>query len=256
MAMFIAVSLGALWWMSRTPTDVVVRAPGECRGADASLATSAGRPLNVNVVTDGAVKTISVAPSDHVRTDEILVQLDTSFLDNAIEQHSITIASLNDEIASLARSRQLLAAQFETEQNRIEAELAAEIYNVEVAKRKRRHEIELTENELLEARHHLQQVEKLFEKGAATENEVLSPQLRVQDAESALKNARTDVNELHIRVLENSLAVARSQHEVNRELLARDLSRKRKELENSGLQLTSLQRQREQMKCALRWMAW
>ncbi|HVX16034.1 MAG TPA: HlyD family efflux transporter periplasmic adaptor subunit [Pirellulales bacterium] len=236
------VILVALLWSASTTASLVVRSAGRVRPIDTPMHLFAPRGTKL----DGRVAAVRVHVGDRVRKGAVLLEFDTSLLDNAMAGLDRKIGASREELAELDHVAQQLASQYEAAHAKALAELAVGRTEVEQAQQRRDAEIRRAEIDLAAKRDQLRRTTKLVPKHAVSEAQYVEDKAKVRDAEQKLAVAKLPIDLGKLKVLEQSVELVEQDSAVRRtELEARRVT-KRGEIDTMGKELANLRLEHEQ----------
>lgn len=244
-AILLIVLLGsALIWGALTNADLVVRAGGRVRpvASPAKIVWEGAGVLSAEA--DGKVIKVNFREGDRVRQGDVLIQLDTERLDNAIARHRRTIATAEEEHGKLKQLADLTARQVAAGKEKAQAELAQLEEEIGRARAQQSADIKLAELELDKALDDERRIRMLVGRSAATASEMVQATARVREAREKLSRAKLPVEEGRLLVLRRNLALLDEDGGVRSAELSLKLAAKRGEIESAKLELANLEVER------------
>ena len=223
--------LGATHLVTRDDRVIPIRESGTVQAV---------KSIHIESEVEGQVRIISIIPEGTlVKKDDLLVELDSSQLQDKLRQQEISLASAQ---ASLTETQEALEIQKEQSKSDITAvELKLEFAGIDLKKyvegdwpqekREAQAEITIAEEELKRARNKLKWTEKLEGEGFVTRSELEADALAVKKAELDLVRAREKLRilekyayprklkELESKVEEAKRELARVNHKARAQLL-------------------------------------
>lgn len=248
--MLLLVALGAIaiLWAAQTEADLVVRARGRVRPMVESgrFPDAAEEESRVSPLKAGRVVELHVQEGDSVRQGDLLIRLGAEQLDNDIIKQQSLIATGQQELKRLDQKEQILKQRYQAARAKAQAELFQAQEGIRISKQQRASAIGLAEVELQLAEDELQRLQKLVERAAATQSELVRAESRAREAVLKLQQAKLAVDESQLLVLRQACDLLEKDHTVECSELETQRELKRSEVEFARLELASLEWEREQ----------
>jgi HlyD family secretion protein len=214
--LLLTVLSAALVWAALVKANLVVRATGRVRPAEAPtrLFTSLGADLENRVLE------APFEEGDLVRQGDVLVRLDASRLENRIAKLERTIAASEEELAKLIELETLLTDQRNSAREKAQAELTQAETALTAAAGRRASESRAAQAEVTAAQDHLQRLTRLRDSRASADQELVNAEARLRQSQERRAQAELPLDEAQVMVARRAL-----------ELVDRDFAVRRAELE-------------------------
>lgn len=251
-AIVLAALLGtALVWSAMTKPKLVVRATGRVRPMMRSNPSSSDVSEETRVIaaTGGQIREIHFQEGSTVEQGTVLVELDTKQLDNKIAMWSRTIQTGEEELAKLDNLGQLLRRQFQAAKAKSEVEVVQATEESHRLAQQQTSETQLIQLELELAKDRATRSQKLFDKSATTERELVEVKLRVREAEQKLAKASVPLDQRRVEVFRQALRLVGEDYNVRQEELELKRVKKKGEINSARKELANLEY--EQQKAVL-----
>jgi multidrug resistance efflux pump len=204
-ALLLALLLGvALVWASLTEAHLVVRAGGLVRPVT----------LNQSVKTrfGGRIVRVYYRQGRPVKQGDLLVQLDTVKVDNAIQKRQLALHAAEDVLARGAARVESLQREFQAEKATLEAKLTQSREELEQATRRRDLEIGQARDELRHAEREEATTRLLVFRRAQPRVDLEKATAKTREARTKLGKAALPVDEGKVEILRRELAQARESY--------------------------------------------
>lgn len=242
-ALLLVVLLGgAIAWAALTPANLVVRATGRVRSA--ATATQVFAPAGTRL--EGRIAAVNYQEGDRVKRGTVLLQLDTSRLDNEISRLERTMQTADEELTTLDLLAAKLDNHFAVSTAKADAESRQAQREIDRAKSVQESDIHRAEAELRTAQDHHERTAKLATNRNATAEALIEAEAKLRDAVEKLAAARIPVDESKLAVLEQARALVHEDYEVKSAELAARRVAKQGEKEAAQKDLANLQLQHDQ----------
>ena len=206
----------AALWAAWTEANLVVSGTGRVRPmvAPERLSNDAGEETNVAAALSGQIVEIHVQDGDEIKKGDVLVQLDTELLDNAIAQLLQSIQTDETELAELCRLEELLTQQFQATKRKTEAELLQAIKDIKRAKKRRAADIRFAQLEVKKEVENAQRMLRLAKKNAVSEAELLEHTTRAAQAKVKLTATQLPIDESRPEILRRMMTLAERDYSI------------------------------------------
>jgi adhesin transport system membrane fusion protein len=240
------LTLGAaLSWAELTEANLVVRGSGQIRPLRPTQKVfHSGRTEVLSASTGGLVVSVHYAEGQTVRAGDVLIRLDTSRVDNEIEQRKKAIATAEGELRQLELLRELAAAQDRAARTKCQAELTRAERETKETEDRRRLELQRAEIEHKSAAEELTRCEKALKSGAGSLNDVGTARARLAEAVEKLQKASLPVDTSQVSVCRESLVLVEREGAIRLAELNLKQETKRGELAAARLALSALELER------------
>ncbi|MEE8452837.1 MAG: HlyD family efflux transporter periplasmic adaptor subunit [Thermoguttaceae bacterium] len=236
----------ALTWMALTEANLVVRATGRVRPVSNHEDSSDDFSEEISCEIGGRVVAVRVDEGDRVREGDVLLQLDTTRIENRIATVKQTIQTGEEELEKLRLLEQLLVRHFDSAKRKAEAELAEVEEELASAGQRQAAGIRLAKLKLAETEDKERRTRKLAANGAVTQEQLVEAVTRAAEARERLREAELPVDQGKLDVLRRAIEVVHREHEVKRGELEIKRRAKLGEIETARLQLANLELDRRQ----------
>ena len=239
--LLVGLLLAATVWASLVQANLVVRAMGRVRPLEVPtrIFASFGQEL------DGRVVEAAIEEGTIVRRGDTLIRLNTEAIDNHLAKIRRTIETSQAELAELTRLDQLLALQFESANDKAQAELKHAESQFQRATEQRESEIRRCRDELETATDHLHRCQQLQGTGAISKTEAVEAESKVRQAQEKIVQAQFETHSNQVDVARKALELVRHDSAVKRaEIEARKVA-KQGEVDSNAKELAHLELQRQ-----------
>ncbi len=232
--------------MALTRVNLVVRATGRVRPLSGSEDAFDDFGEEIRCEIGGRVVEVNVDEGDQVRQGDVLLQLNTTRIENRIATVKQTIQTGAEELEKLRLLEQLLARHFDSAKQKAEAELAEVEEKLDSTRQRQAAGIRLAKLKLAEAEDKELRTRKLAASRAATQQRLVEAVTRAAEARERLREAELPLDQGKLDVLRRAIEVVHREHEVKRGELEIKRRAKLGEIETARLQLANLELDREQ----------
>ena len=236
----------ALTWAALTEADLVVRAAGRIRPMSNHGDSSGDFSEEISCEVGGRVVELCVDEGKSVSQGDVLLRLDATRVENEIAKLKRTIRTSEEELEKLKHIEQLLARQFESAEQKAEAELAEAEEQLNSARQRQATEIRLAELELAKAQDHETRTRNLAAQHVATQARLIEAVTLAHQAQEKLRQARLPADQGRLNVLQSAVELVQREYEVRHEEVRIKRQTKHGEVEAARLQLANLQLDRDQ----------
>jgi HlyD family secretion protein len=233
----IALTGAAITWSGFTNADLVVRTNGRIRSATEST--------RVYAVTDatliGPVTEVRVEEGMSVRAGEVLVQMETTMLENELAKVHETIAAAQNETERLVELDVLIDQEHQSALRKLAAEKRSEQQRLVNERERQQSRVIQASAELRGANEQLSRTRKLVTANAASEAELTIAETAVLNMSEQFRQAKMSINENSLRVFDESARLLRRTYEVRKAQLAANREAKTGHIESAKKELSNLQ---------------
>lgn len=199
---------------------------------------------------EGRVSEVFFKEGDRVASGDVLLQLDTSKLDNEIAKHTHEIAAGKSELAELRQLVQLLDERTAVAKSQAEAELQQQLDKHQRDLSRRESEIRRAAAALAKSRDHANRVQLLVKQKVQTASSWMQATTQLQQDEAALQQAQLPIDEGAIAVRQQALALVDHDHQLKHAELAARIARREGQVKSAEKELAN--RKYERQHAALR----
>jgi adhesin transport system membrane fusion protein len=231
----------AVVWAVLAKVSLVVVAQGRIRPSETPQRIYPA----ITAHLEGRVSEVFVKEGDRVAAGDVLLQLDTSKLDNEIAKHTHEIAAGKAELAELRQLVQLLEERTTVAQSQARAELQQQLDKQQRDSSRRKSEIRRAAAALAKSRDHANRIRLLVKQKVETASSWMQASTQMQQDEAALQQAKLPIDEGAIAVRRQALALVDRDHQLKHAELAARIARREGQVKAAGKELANRQYERQ-----------
>ncbi len=244
-ALLVLLLAAAVTWGALTKADLVVRAPGRVRPTSTTWkVVPTGRPDVISGGSSLRVAAVLFREGDEVQKDQVLLRMDTHFVDNEIAKREKALNNAEEELKKLGALRPARARQLEKTKGVFDNKIKDALVEIRKATDQQESDVREAEMVLKKARTDEQEVRVGLGK-YSTLQQLRDLEEKTKKAEEALKKVRLAVNASKIDTLRAEKEQAEEDFNVEMKKLELELALKEGEIQVARRELSGLRQQRE-----------
>lgn len=244
MVLLTGVLVATVIWLALTQASLIVVGSGRVRPKMEPTRIFSGERFSTH--TGGRVAVVNYQEGQAVRQGEVLMRMDTTWVDNEIAKAEHTIETGQAELNKFKRLSELAVERYETQRAKAQQELRQMAEQVEQNKTLRLSQIHLAELTLTQAKARLERIQALFDRQTANPLELEEAQMQVEKTKEELLIKQIPVDESGVEVARQALQLVSKEYDLRRQELLVEQSAKLAAIEAANLDLDRLMLQRDQ----------
>jgi len=244
LALMTGVLVLVVAWMSLTHVSLIVVGSGRVRPKTEPTRVFSGEQFGVT--TGGRAVRVNYTEGQSVRHGDVLMRLDTTWVDNEIAKCQHDIVTGQEEMAKLKHLNELVVERFKTQKAKAQKELQSTIKQVQQDKKRRISQITLAQLELTQSQANLKRIQELFDRQTANPLELEEANTRVEKVKQELIMEQLPVDDSAIDVAREALKLVSKEYDLRRQEVLVEQAARQAHVETAKLDLDKLLLQRKQ----------